>query len=302
MRKIIITLFLATLAGPAVAAECFDESTNDPKAGEATAVVGPDVGVMRLSGADFLRPDTGDDMFAGDYVRTGDESLLQLKLCDWSTYTFSPNSESSIADFYDPATASGGRVVNYARGGMRYSSGRDTEPGTTEVEIQETGVTMGVRGTNVIIAEIDGVIYALLEGPLRDNNGLEPRGLVDFWTDGNRSAIAARLKRPGFAVRIGADGVSEPFRADDALLRKIYRAFLPVIPEDDGAIFTDDPRGHSGQGAQDGRFYSDFIGDENRRDDDYGFQDPENPDNQGRRGQILDDFYNDLALDPSTGQ
>ena len=37
--------------------------------------------------------------------------------------------------------------MNYARGGFRYSSGRDTEPGSTEVEIQESGVTMGVRGT-----------------------------------------------------------------------------------------------------------------------------------------------------------
>ena len=176
----------------AFAEECFDEETSDPKAGNATAVVGPVVDVARTDVSDIFRPDEGDDMFSGDYVSTGDESLLQLKLCDWSTYTFSPNSESSIDEFYDAEGAGRRRVVNFVRGGVRYSSGRDTEPGDTEVEIQDSGVTMGVRGTNVIVVEIDGYVYALLEGPLRDNNGLSPKGLVDFWTGENRDAIAAR--------------------------------------------------------------------------------------------------------------
>ncbi|MCK5748819.1 MAG: FecR domain-containing protein, partial [Oricola sp.] len=140
-------LVLALLPLGANAAECFDNETDDPKAGNATAVVGPEVDVDRMSQSAIFRPESGDDMFTGDTVRTGDESHLQLKLCDWSTYTFSPNSESSISEFYDPSGAGRRRIVNYARGGLRMSSGRDTEPGATDVEIQESGVTMGVRGT-----------------------------------------------------------------------------------------------------------------------------------------------------------
>jgi hypothetical protein len=227
----VATLSLVSIS--ANAAECFDRDTNDPKAGNATAVIGPAVDVERVNRSEAFRPSNGADMFSGDRVRTGADSHLQLKLCDWSTYTFSPDSESAISEFFDSEGAGRRRVVNFFRGGMRFASGRDTKPGSTEVEIQESGVTMGVRGTNVILVELDGYVYALLEGPVRDNSGLTPKGLVDFWTDDNRDQIEARLMRQGFAVRIGPDGVSEPFRADPELLERIYKAFVPVVPEGD---------------------------------------------------------------------
>ncbi len=261
------------------AAECFDRDTDDPKAGNATAVVGPFIDVDRLDRSDVFRPESGDDMFTGDTVMTGDDSHMQLKLCDWSTYTFSPNSEAAISEFYDAQGAGRRRVVNYARGGFRYSSGRDTEPDSTEVEIQETGVTMGVRGTNVILVELDGYIYALLEGPVRDNNGLTPKGLVEFWTGDNRDAIEAVLKRPGFVVRIGPDGVSDPYRADEDLLRRIYDAFVPVIPETDGSTldYAGDPLNNSGQGAQEGEDEQQYAENKNEQDDENTENRPEQP-------------------------
>ncbi len=268
LKVAVASAALSIFTAPVMAAECFDEDTNDPKAGNATAVVGPEVDVSRSTASQVFRPESGDDMFSEDYVRTGDESLLQLKLCDWSTYTFSPNSESAINEFYDGQGAGRRRVVNFVRGGVRYSSGRDTEPGDTEVEIQDSGVTMGVRGTNVIIVEIDGYVYALLEGPLRDNSGLTPKGLVEFWTDNNENDIVARLKRPGWVVRIGPDGISEPFRADEELLKKIYDAFLPVIPEGDGEEkdYAGDPLNRSGQGAQEGDDGQQYAGNKGGQD------------------------------------
>lgn len=270
---------IALLASGAYAAECFDRNTSDPKAGNATAVVGPAVDVRRLNVNDAFRPTSGADMFAGDTVRTGDASHMQLKLCDWSTYTFSPNSESAISEFFDSQGAGRRRLVNFVRGGFRMSSGRDTAPGSTEVEIQQSGVTMGVRGTNVILVELDGYVYALLEGPVRDNSGLTPKGLVEFWTGENRDAIIAALKRPGFAVRIGPDGVSEPFRADDALLKRIYAAFVPVVPEGDGSAldYAGDPLNQSGQGAQEGDDFRQFAENKNERDDEDTENKPEQP-------------------------
>lgn len=262
----------------AQAAECFDRDTDDPKAGNATAVVGPAVDVERQNRDGAFRPASGADMFTGDTVRTGDESHLQLKLCDWSTYTFSPNSESAISEFFDARGAGRRRVVNFFRGGFRFSSGRDTEPGSTEVEIQESGVTMGVRGTNVILVELDGFVYALLEGPVRDNTGLTPKGLVEFWTDDNRDAIEATLKRPGFALRIGPeDRISEPFRADANLLRRIYQAFVPVVPESDGGAleYAGNALGDSGQGAQEGETYQQEAENRNNDEDEQTEQRPE---------------------------
>ncbi len=103
---------------------------------------------------------------------------------------------------------------------------------------------------------------------MRDNTGLTPKGLVQFWTDDNRDAIEATLKRPGFALRIGPeDRISEPFRADGELLRRIYQAFVPVVPEGDGGAleYAGNALGDSGQGAQEGETYQQEA--ENRNDD-----------------------------------
>ena len=263
----------------AQAADCFDKNTSDPKAGNATAVVGPAVSVQREQMSDLLRPANGADMFAGDQVTTGDESHLQLKLCDWSTYTFSPNSSSQISEFFNADGAGRRRVVNFFRGGFRFASGRNTEPGSTQVEVQDSGVTMGVRGTNVILAELDNCVYALLEGPVRDNNGLTPKGLVDFWTGGNSAAIEATLKRPGYAVCINQSGVGEPFRADSELLRRIYEAFVPVVPENNTppTDYVGDPLRDSGQETQDGERPQGDFDDQNDQEDDFFDDIPEQP-------------------------
>lgn len=278
LKQVGVALILAVTSLAAHAAECFDRQTDDPKAGDATAVVGPSVGVLRASTDGFLRPDAGDDLFTGDRVRTGADSHLQLKLCDWSTYTFSPDSESDISEFFDEDGVGRRRVINFLRGGFRLASGRDTEPGSTEVEIQESGVTMGVRGTNVILVELDGVVYALLEGPARENSGLSPQGLVDFW-EGNSEAIISRLKRPGYAVRIDADGVSSPFRADRELLQRIYGAFVALNQETDGEL-TDgagDPLDNSGQGGQEGVFFQQVVVKEGNQKNENTENNPEQP-------------------------
>ena len=262
-RRSLRTLLKSTAAGAALAcapgvasaADCFDKDTDDPKAGNATAIIGPAVGRKRLDADAFTRPAVGDDMFGGDRVRTGDASHLQLKLCDWSTYTFPPQSESDIDEFYDADGVSRRRVVNFVRGGFRFASGRSTKPGATQVKFQDSGVTMGVRGTNVIIAEVDGVTYALLEGPSQDNSGLARQGQIVFWEGDNPNEITARLLRPGFAVTVGPDGVSRPFRADADLLRRIYQTFTPApgvataADTSDGG-YSGDPEQDSGLDAQ----------------------------------------------------
>ncbi|HXI86242.1 MAG TPA: FecR domain-containing protein, partial [Parvularculaceae bacterium] len=240
----------------AEASRCFDHEETVTKAGTTTAVKGPDVGLKKEAASVFVRPAAGVDLFGGDSVKTGDASIMQIKLCDWSTYTFSPNSESAINEFYDAKGAESRRVVNFLRGGIHMLSGKDSEP-TTDVKVSDTGVTMGVRGTGVIVVELDGVIYALLEGPGLDNSALQNPGLVEFTND-QENEILAKLYHPGFAVRINPDGtVSDPFRPDDALLKRIYAAFTPpVSPNDPNNPPLPDPGGSSedlsGQGAQNG--------------------------------------------------
>ena len=248
---------LCLVGAGAQAAECFDRDAAEIKAGNATAVTGPEVGLQRSDADGFMRPRAGADLFTGDRVRTGEASHLQLKLCDWSTYTFSPQSESEISEFYSEDGARRRRVVNFFRGGFRLASGRSTEPGSTEVRIQESGVTMGVRGTSVLLAEVDGVVYAVLEGPVKDNTGYQPRGEVGFWTGDNRNAIISRLRQPGWAVTVGPEGVSEPFKAPDIILQRIYQAFVPAPPPGEEVAATSpsgagDPEGDSGQAAQQG--------------------------------------------------
>jgi hypothetical protein len=254
MQKIASAAIVALALSPATAdaARCFGRDTGALKAGNATAVRGPDVGVRKTNAPDFTRPGAGDDIFGGDRVRTGDASMLQLKLCDWSTYTFSPGSESNINEFYSADGAQRRRVINYVRGGLRILSGKDAEP-NTEVTFEESGVTMGVRGTGVVVIELDGVVYALLEGPGFDNSGLADPGLVDF-TDDRKQEIVAKLSRPGFAVTVGTDGVSAPFMPSAELLKRLYAAFTPATEPTSpvGGAGGASAAEESGQGAQDG--------------------------------------------------
>ena len=270
------TAFIPTTAD---AARCFGKETAALKAGNATAVRGPDVGLKKKDGADFARPSAGADLYGGDRVRTGDDSILQVKLCDWSTYTFSPGSESDINEFYSTDGAQKRRVVNFLRGGMRLLSGKDGDKDDTEVKFEEAGVTMGVRGTGVVIVELDGLIYVLLEGPGVDNSGLAEPGKVDF-TDDEKQQIIAKLYRQGFAVTVGPDGVSEPFMPDADLLRRIYAAFTPTAPggdEPDSApqFGEKSAEEESGQGTQEGgQGVETAQNDTDSEEDDTQFQPP----------------------------
>ncbi len=222
-----LTLCFAPLS--AQAARCFDRENDNARAGATTAVIGPEVGLRRQA-ADYRRPRAGDELLIGDRVRTGDRSQLQLKLCDWSTYTFAPNSESDINEFYDDDGVMRRRVVNFLRGGFRMMSGKRTERGKTEVRFSETGVTMGVRGTSVLVTELDDETFVVLEGPAPENSGLSDKGVVELVRDGETGGVI--LSRPGFAVRLGAEGVSAPFKADPQLMRRAYARFTSATTQE----------------------------------------------------------------------
>lgn len=246
----------AALCAPGLArsADCFDQQVGQDKAGETTAVIGPQVLVLRDGEDDSRRPQTGADIWSGDLLRTGAESMLQLKMCDWSTYTLAPESESAVSDFYQADGATGRRVVNFLRGSLRFASGRNTEPDSTEIRIQDSGVTMGIRGTNVLVAEVDGVVYAVLEGPPRQTTALERQGAVDIYSDVGRERRVASLRRPRFAVRIEDGQVSEPFRVSADFLSDIYARFVPTTASLSGpSTGVAKPLKDSGQSAQEGQ-------------------------------------------------
>lgn len=246
---------LAAAGGTAQAAECFDQQAGQDKAGETTAVIGPQVVVVRDGASDNPRPQTGADIWTGDLLRTGAESMLQLKMCDWSTYTLAPESESAVSEFYQADGATGRRVVNFLRGSLRFASGKNSAPDSTEIRIQDSGVTMGIRGTNVLVAEVDGVVYAVLEGPPRQTTALERQGAVDIYAEATRERRVASLRRPRFAVRIDAQGqVSEPFRVSADFLSEIYARFVPTTAMVQTTSAAEaKPLADSGQSAQEGQ-------------------------------------------------
>ncbi|MEO1251858.1 MAG: hypothetical protein AAFW81_05875 [Pseudomonadota bacterium] len=239
-KTIFLLAWCAALApGYAQAATCFNNDAVETKAGAATAVVGRNVGIRTENAGEFRRPDAGDDVFSGNFIRTGAASRLQLKMCDWSTYTFAPNSESSIDEFYDAEGASRRRVVNFVRGSMRLFSGRSAQSGATQVRFEEDGVTMGVRGTSVLIAEQPEGKLILLEGPALENSGLERPGEVDLVRDGGDDGVT--LSRPGFAVTFGPTGFSEPFKPSPAVIRRAFASFDATAAEEDSAnVETED--------------------------------------------------------------
>lgn len=271
---------LVLSAADARAAECFGRPTPSAKAGATTLVRGPEVGLRRASDSAYRRPAAGSDVLLNDAVRTGRQSFLQLKLCDWSTYMFGPSSESAIEEFYSPDGALQRRLVNFVRGGFRLTSGQ-TSRAPTDVRFNAYGATMGVRGTSVTTVELDGAPIVLLDGPSSGNNGLARRGWVVFTADDGRTV---ELRRPGWAVRLGPDGPSRPFKPSAALLQRIYAAFLPSftdVEEPDGldGPGSGDPLTESGQDRQQGALPLQIAGLNSLTDQD---EDDRLPDEPGR--------------------
>lgn len=226
--------------GSALAPGLLDGALASTKAGVSAAVRGS-VELARAE-APARRPlVSGEDVFMGDAIATGDAAGLQLLLLDESVFTIGPNAEIVVDEFvYDPATGTGKLSASFLRGGFRLVSGLIGKTEPENIEVQLPTATVGVRGTSVVFLVTADAIYVVLEGPGPDNSALAREGAVEIKV-GDETAL---LYRPGFVVRIPLDGSgpSQPYRPDAAFLALVREKLgLDFASGDPGAREPSEP-------------------------------------------------------------
>jgi hypothetical protein len=94
-----------------------------------------------------------DDVYMNEVVETGEESALVVKFSDGSKLTLGENAKIVIDTYvFDPATFTGEQAVTLSKGAFRFLSGSLPK---TSVKISTPAVTIGIRGTELVIDVAD---------------------------------------------------------------------------------------------------------------------------------------------------
>ncbi len=127
--------------------------TESGKAGTMKIVEG-DVRVIDAQGERPLHP--GDAVSQSDHVRTGDNGAASIVLRDGTTMMVGPKSLVDLKTFsFNSTTEDGSLVVSVLRGTMRMISGLIAHHNPQAVAITTRTATIGVRGTDFIVAVDD---------------------------------------------------------------------------------------------------------------------------------------------------
>ena len=103
--------------------------------------------VSAITGADTRTLNLGNDVFAGDRVRTGQASNAQLMFLDQTNLTIGAQSDVVLDRFvFDPARGAGNVAISTTQGALRFISGSQN-PNTYRVDTPLA--TIAIRGTLV---------------------------------------------------------------------------------------------------------------------------------------------------------
>ncbi len=170
---------------------------------------------------------SAEPIFLDDGITSGSRSGMQIILMDESVFTIGPDSDLEIDEFvYDPGEGTGSIVANFAKGTMRFVTGKIAAGKPENMKIKLPVGTIGIRGTVGLIevltpeeaqakfpeqtGELFGngggqagapVVFAALVGPGANNNAGANVGSFNFTTpDGSVDLSrpnAATLATPG---------------------------------------------------------------------------------------------------------
>ena len=197
---------------------------------------------------------SGDGIVMGDGLSTGADSRLQVMLLDESAITLGPDAQITIDEFvYDPAnTNTNALSASLAKGAFRLVTGAIARQNPEGTALTLPNAVLTIRGTTVIGACAATCFVALAGSGDANTAGKKPSEVT---LKSPKNEVV--LKRTGYYVEIGADGViSEPRKLTDDIDAKFASLFVPVT----GAVgspgsFRPDGSsilGQTGQPTQDG--------------------------------------------------
>lgn len=173
---------------------------------------------------------SGDGIVMGDGLSTGAESRLQVMLLDESAITVGPDAELTIDEFvYDPAKTNANALsASIAKGAFRLVTGAIARQNPEGTEINLPNAVLTIRGTTVIGA-CAATCFVALAGSGDENTAGKKPSVITLKSAKNEVV----LKRAGYFVEIGADGViSEPRPLTDEIDKKFAELFIPVNAAD----------------------------------------------------------------------
>jgi len=118
--------------------------------GRASRITGDQLSSTQAPGGPVRRLAEGDPVFAGERIRTGAGTVLQIEFTDNSRFTLGPNAEFEV-ERYRHASAGSGEEAFYSRilkGTFRFVSGLIARRKHEDVRISIAVATIGIRGTH----------------------------------------------------------------------------------------------------------------------------------------------------------
>lgn len=112
---------------------------------------------------------TGDPLFQGDVVETGDgDSAIRMLLADQTTFSLSSDARIALDDLtFDPQTQAGNLSVSILKGVFIFTSGQVAKTDPSQMTVKTPVATIGIRGT-VVTGKLDelGGQFTILDGAI----------------------------------------------------------------------------------------------------------------------------------------
>jgi FecR protein len=122
-----------------------------PSVGRASRITGDQLSSAQAPGGPVRKLAEGDSVFAGERIRTGAGTVLQIEFTDKSRFTLGPNAEFEVERYFQAAGGSSGEEAFHSRilkGTFRYVSGLIARNKRQNVRFTTAVATVGIRGTH----------------------------------------------------------------------------------------------------------------------------------------------------------
>ncbi len=119
--------------------------------GRASRITGDQLSSAQAPGGPVRKLAEGDSLFAGERIRTGAGTALQIEFNDKSRFILGPNTEFEVERYFQAAGGSSGEEAFHSRilkGAFRYVSGLIARNKRQNVRITVAVATIGIRGTH----------------------------------------------------------------------------------------------------------------------------------------------------------
>ena len=122
-----------------------------PSVGRASRLTGDQVSSAQAPGGPVRKLAEGNPVFAGERIRTGGGTVLEIEFNDKSRFTLGPKTEFEVERFSQAAGGSSGEEAFTSRvfkGAFRFVSGLIAKNKRENVRITTAVATIGIRGTH----------------------------------------------------------------------------------------------------------------------------------------------------------